>query len=164
VTAFIQNLRGIGDQSVDDNVSILCWLSLALDDIPAVFQFTIIMHYPRTEQNPYLLTVILRAHPLSQRTPQLRFTVRGSKGTFVKFGLDVQEQQMKDKGVSAFDKNWFGREPEYTYAELELVEGDNTPVKSRYTTTSNSGLFLMLGITIIGLSPNEGTIESCTGT
>lgn len=114
VTGFLQNLRGIGDESVDDN-------------------FTIILHYPRTEENPYLQTAILRAHPLSQRTPQLRFTVRGSKGTFVKYGLDVQEEQMKQKGVEAFGKDWFGRESEDIYGELEVVEkeGDNAPTKSR---------------------------------
>lgn len=114
VTAFIQNLRGIGDDSVDDN-------------------FTIIMHYPRSDTNPYLLTVTLRAHPLSQRTPQLRYTIRGSKGTFVKYGLDVQEEQMKEKGVQAFGKDWFGKESDDIQAELEVVEkeGDNAPIKSR---------------------------------
>jgi hypothetical protein len=91
------------------------------------------MHYSRTEENPYLLTVTLHAHPLSQRTPQLRYTVRGSKGTFVKYGLDVQEQQMKEQGVAAFSKDWFGRESEDIQAELEVVEkeGDATSVKSR---------------------------------
>jgi len=91
------------------------------------------MHYPRTEENPYLLTVTLRAHPLSQRTPQLRYTVRGSKGTFVKYGLDVQEEQMKEKGVEAFGKDWFGKEAEVIQAEIETVEneGDSAPVKAR---------------------------------
>lgn len=91
------------------------------------------MQYPRSEANPYLLTVTLRAHPLSQRTPQLRYTIRGSKGTFVKYGLDVQEEQMKEKGVEAFGKEWFGKESQDIQAELEVVEkeGDNAPVKTR---------------------------------
>ena len=74
----------------------------------------------------------LRAHPLSQRTPQLRYTVRGSKGTFVKHGLDVQEQQMKEHGVAAFGKDWFGRESEDIQASLEAVEkeGDTVSAKS----------------------------------
>lgn len=92
-----------------------------------------ILHYDRTESNPYLLTAILRCHPISQRTPQLRYTVRGSKGTFVKYGLDVQEEQMKEKGLEAFGKTWFAREPEDIQAELEVVEkeGDNAPLKSK---------------------------------
>lgn len=91
------------------------------------------MHYPRTEENPYLLTVTLRSHPLSQRTPQLRYTVRGSRGTFVKYGLDVQEQQMKEQGVAGFSEDWFGREPDDIKAELEVVEkeGDTVSMKKR---------------------------------
>ncbi|KAG8828994.1 hypothetical protein FRC17_007227 [Serendipita sp. 399] len=114
ITAFLQNLRGIGEDNIDDN-------------------FTILLHYPRTETNPYLLTVTLRGHPLSQRTPQLRYTIRGTKGTFVKYGLDVQEEQLKSLGAGVFEKEWFGREQEEIHGELETVEkeGDNAPLKSR---------------------------------
>lgn len=68
---------------------------------------------------------------MSQRTPQLRYTVRGSKGTFVKYGLDVQEEQMKELGVAAFEKSFFGKEQENIRAEIEEVEkeGDNAPTK-----------------------------------
>lgn len=40
---------------------------------------------------------------------------------------------MKEKGVEAFGKDWFGKESEDIRAELEVVEkeGDNAPVKSR---------------------------------
>ena len=71
---------------------------------------------------------------MSQRTPQLRYSVRGSKGTLVKYGLDVQEEQIKAKGVEAFGNDSFGREPEEFQAELEVVEkeGDNAPLKSKY--------------------------------
>ncbi|KAG8783485.1 hypothetical protein FRC15_005093 [Serendipita sp. 397] len=133
ITAFLQNLRGIGEDNVDDN-------------------FTILLHYPRTEQNPYLLTVTLCAHPLSQRTPQLRYTIRGSKGTFVKHGLDVQEEQMKELGVKAFGKAWFGRESEEIQAELEVVEkeGDNAPLKSKITSEKGDyrALYRNLGAAI----------------
>lgn len=125
LTAFLQNLRGIGEDEVDDN-------------------FTIILHYPRTDQNPYLLTVTLRAHPLSQRTPQLRYVVRGSKGTFVKFGLDVQEEQMKERGVEAFGKDWFGRESEEIHAELETVQQEGDKALSKKRIVSKKGNYQAL--------------------
>lgn len=129
VTAFLQNLRGIGNEEVEDNVgvsgtSIFLYLTF--------MQFTVILHYNRTEANPYPLTAILRAHPLSQRIPQLRYVVRGSKGTFVKHGLDVQEEQVKNKGAAAFEDEWFAREPEELEGELEVQrEGDSIPIKSK---------------------------------
>jgi predicted dehydrogenase len=134
VTGFLQNLRGIGNEAVEDNVSIFPLLHSS-DAYFDPSKFTVILHYDRTQSNPYLLTAILRSHPISQRTPQLRYTVRGSKGTFVKYGLDVQEEQMKEKGVEAFGQDWFGREPEEFQADLEIVEkeGDKTPLKSKYT-------------------------------
>jgi predicted dehydrogenase len=134
VTGFLQNLRGIGNEAVEDNVSLFPSLH-SNGTYFDPFKFTVILHYDRTESNPYLMTAILRSHPLSQRTPQLRYTVRGSKGTFVKYGLDVQEEQMKDKGVEAFGKDLFGREPEEFQADLEVVEneGDKVPLKSKYT-------------------------------
>jgi predicted dehydrogenase len=151
VTGFLQNLRGIGNEAVEDNVSVFAQLhsNSAYFDL---FKFTVILHYDRTQSNPYLLTAILRCHPMSQRTPQLRYTVRGSKGTFVKYGLDVQEEQIKAKGMEAFDKDSFGREPEEFQAELEVVEkeGDNAPLKSKYAPS----IFAILG-------SNHHEIDSC---
>jgi predicted dehydrogenase len=119
------------------------------------------LHYPRTEENPYLLTATLRAHPLSQRTPQLRFTVRGSKGTFVKYGLDVQEDQMKQRGVEAFGKEWYGRESEDIYGELEVVEkeGDNAPIKSRLVHTSLFSLRAANDRNICRVTSEKGTYQ-----
>jgi hypothetical protein len=68
--------------------------------IPITFaQFTIKFHYGRNTgtpfAGPYPLTVILRSSVLSVRTKQVRYIVRGTKGTYQKFGVDVQEDQMK---------------------------------------------------------------------
>ncbi|GAW07706.1 NAD -binding protein [Lentinula edodes] len=76
ITAFASNLRGVGHPDVDDN-------------------FTIHMHYPAGSALPYPFTAILRAHPLSVHSPQLRFNVLGQKGSYIKYGVDVQEEQLK---------------------------------------------------------------------
>ncbi|KAE9410331.1 NAD(P)-binding protein [Gymnopus androsaceus JB14] len=76
ITAFASNLRGIGHPDVDDN-------------------FTIYMHYPAGSALPYRFTAILRSHPLSARSPQLRYIVRGQKGSYTKYGIDVQEAQLR---------------------------------------------------------------------
>ena len=86
-------------------------------------QFTIILQYPAEESQKYPLTVILRAHILSVRSPQLRYVVRGSKGTFVKYGLDVQEDQLKimpdPKGI--FTPS-YGREPNEIQVTVETID------------------------------------------
>ncbi|PVG04835.1 NAD(P)-binding protein [Serendipita vermifera] len=110
VTAFIQNIRGTGDLNVDDD-------------------FTIILHYPRTEKNSHLLTATLRGHLLSLRSPQQRFVVRGSKGTFSKYGMDAQEEQMKKHGHKAFLQNDFAIEPSNIWGQLETLD-ENGQVKS----------------------------------
>ncbi|KAI0291699.1 hypothetical protein BC826DRAFT_1021715 [Russula brevipes] len=76
ITALIENVRNIGDPDVDDN-------------------FTIILRYPAGTVSPHPFTVILRAHILSVRSPQLRYKVRGTNGTFVKYGMDSQEDKLR---------------------------------------------------------------------
>ncbi|KAG8852459.1 hypothetical protein FRB91_006421, partial [Serendipita sp. 411] len=112
VTGFIQNIRSMGDPAVDDD-------------------FTVILHYAPTSSNPYVLTATLRGHLLSVREPQQRFVVRGSKGTFSKFGFDVQERQMQVDGREAVTKPDFGVEPEDLWATLEIVGEDGKEVTSQ---------------------------------
>jgi hypothetical protein len=76
--------------------------------------------------------VILRAHILSARSPQLRYKVRGTKGTFVKYGLDTQEAQLgalpEPNGIYADD---FGAEPEDIWGTVENLTADGSITKSR---------------------------------
>jgi hypothetical protein len=76
--------------------------------------------------------VILRAHILSARSPQLRYKVRGTKGTFVKYGLDTQEAQLgalsEPNGIYADD---FGAEPEDIWGTVEILTADGSITKSR---------------------------------
>jgi hypothetical protein len=56
-----------------------------------------------------LFPVVLRPHILSVRSPQLRYKVRDTEGTFVKCGLDTHEAQLAVLGTK-----WdgFNTEPE----------------------------------------------------
>jgi len=74
---------------------------------------------------------ILRAHILSVRSSQLRFKVRGTRGTFIKYGLDTQEDQLrvlsKPNDIFAAD---FGTEPTEIWGTLENTGVDGSIEKS----------------------------------
>jgi scyllo-inositol 2-dehydrogenase (NADP+) len=57
---------------------------------------------------------------------QLRFCIKGDKGSFTKYGLDPQESAMKafdPKGIKVGDEGW-GKEDEKMYGTLEVVGDD----------------------------------------
>jgi hypothetical protein len=74
---------------------------------------------------------ILRAHVLSVRSRQLRFKVRGTRGTFIKYGLDTQEDQLRalstPNDIFAAD---FGTEPREIWGTLENTGADGSVEKS----------------------------------
>lgn len=74
---------------------------------------------------------ILRAHILSVRSLQLRFKVRGTRGTFIKYGLDTQENQLRvlltPNDIFAAD---FGTEPTEIWGTLENTGADGSVEKS----------------------------------
>ncbi|KAH9843942.1 oxidoreductase [Rhodofomes roseus] len=125
VTAFIDNVRGIGTAEVDD-----C--------------FTIFLHYPprpgRAGIQPTSFTAILRSHILSVRSPQLRYVVRGTTGTYIKTGLDVQEQQLKlyTNPADIVGDPAYGVENEALWGTLENLggkAGEFEVVRSTWPTT-----------------------------
>jgi scyllo-inositol 2-dehydrogenase (NADP+) len=77
----------------------------AADDV-----FDITLFYPR-------FTAYLRASSLA-RAAGARFTLHGTQGSFIKFGLDPQEDQLK--AGSNFDTPGFGRDPEERWGRLYL--------------------------------------------
>ncbi|KAF8665592.1 hypothetical protein AX16_000049 [Volvariella volvacea WC 439] len=126
ITAFIQNIRGVGHPDVDDS-------------------FTIYFHYPAGSNFTHPITVILRAHILSVRSPQLRYVVRGTRGTYIKYGLDLQEDQLK--AISApreIFESQFGREPETLWGVLEHLEQDGTTVQRSTWPSSDAGSYVGL--------------------
>lgn len=75
----------------------------------ATDNFELILHYPG-------LKVTLKAGMLvSQTLP--RYILLGDKGSFVKYGLDVQEAALKE-GLTPFTKNDWGIEPESVWGNL----------------------------------------------
>lgn len=72
---------------------------------------TVLLHYDG-------MLVTVKAGVVSPEINQLRFWVRGEKGSFKKFHLDPQEDQLKE-GLRPGDMN-FGVEPESHHATLTL--------------------------------------------
>jgi scyllo-inositol 2-dehydrogenase (NADP+) len=68
------------------------------------------------------LTVYLRS-TLTAFTPGPRFTLHGTNGSFVKYGIDPQENQLK-AGLN-FSSPGFGEDPESDWGELRLTDGDS---------------------------------------
>jgi len=68
------------------------------------------------------------------RSPQARFIVRGTKGTYIKHGLDVQEDQLKVMASpKAILEQGYGMEPEYIWGNIENIEADEATVtNTRY--------------------------------
>ncbi|GJE84963.1 oxidoreductase [Phanerochaete sordida] len=113
VTARVENIRGLGHPDVDDN-------------------FTITLRYPPRPApagalQPTSFTVILRGSILSVRAPQVRYVVRGTQGTYTKFGVDVQEDQLRVIGApeEIFTAPAYGQEPEELFGTLENQRGDD---------------------------------------
>lgn len=87
------------------------------------------MHYDVGLKRAYPLVVILRSHALSVRSPQVRFIVRGTKGTFLKYGMDVQDVQLKVlSSPTAILEKQYGMEPEYLWGTIERIEADDLTV------------------------------------
>lgn len=72
-------------------------------------------------------TVILRGSILSVKSPQIRYVVRGTTGTFTKYGVDLQEEQLKViKAPSDIHTSpEYGQEPEDLYGILENQRGES---------------------------------------
>lgn len=85
--------------------------------------FTILLHYAG-------LTATLKAGMLV-REPGPRFTVHGTLGSYVKHGLDPQEEALKN-GRSPQERDW-GREPEDRWGILNS-ERNGHGVRQRYPT------------------------------
>jgi scyllo-inositol 2-dehydrogenase (NADP+) len=79
-------------------------------------------------QHPF--TVLLRS-TLTACTPGPRYAVHGTKGSFTKWGIDPQEDQLKS-GMHFGDPG-FGEEPESAWGELRLC-GDSGPITRRIPT------------------------------
>ncbi|CDM35908.1 hypothetical protein DTO013E5_5421 [Penicillium roqueforti] len=101
VTAFIGSAREHNTTSYEDS-------------------FTVLLHYANGSM------VTAKATVVSPEEEQLRFWVRGTEGSFKKYHLDIQEDQLK-AGIKPQDKG-YGREPSERYGTLTTIK-DGNPVK-----------------------------------
>ncbi|WP_163833544.1 oxidoreductase [Spartinivicinus ruber] len=85
------------------------------ENSPTTDYFHVQLHYPNHE-------VVLRSSPFSAG-PGLRFQLEGTKGSFVKYGLDPQEEQLK-QGLSPQHENW-ANEAEKNYGTLFQENGES---------------------------------------
>ncbi len=71
-------------------------------------------------EQPHPMTALLRS-TLTACTPGPRFVIHGTNGSFTKWGLDPQEDQIK-AGMS-FDAPGYGEDPESDWGELRICGG-----------------------------------------
>lgn len=88
VTGFVGSQRAVNTSGFEDS-------------------FTVLLHYKSG------LLVTAKAGVVSPEEEQLRFWVRGENGSYKKFHLDCQEDQLKS-GMKPSD-NGYGREPSERY-------------------------------------------------
>jgi predicted dehydrogenase len=95
--------------------SLTAFIGSQRDPNPSGFEdsFTVHMHYDG-------MMATARASVVSPETSQLRYWVRGDKGSFKKFHLDCQEDQLK-AGMRPGDKG-YGIEPKDRYGVLTTFQ------------------------------------------
>lgn len=99
-------------------------------------QFVLHMHYPSTNpaSTPYPLMVTVRASMIRAQDPQPRFNITGDKGSYIKFGLDPQEGEMRvwkpESGRTVGDDKW-GYEEEGMWGDLQTNQNGKL-VKEKY--------------------------------
>lgn len=101
------------------------------------------LYYPRSSATSPPLIVTVRASIMSSLPLQQRFLVKGSKGSFIKFGIDPQESFLKRlaAGEQVGLEEGYGRESEDIWGELMLAEEEmeSTPwQRKRYATADAS--------------------------
>ncbi|KAF2723712.1 putative NAD binding Rossmann fold oxidoreductase [Polychaeton citri CBS 116435] len=94
---------------------------------------TVLLQYGKTEaggEGPLLVTV--KAGVVSCEEEQLRFWIRGTKGSFKKFHLDPQEDQLRS-GLRPGDKSYALEADESFYGTLTTIQ-DGKPKREVYPT------------------------------
>jgi len=79
--------------------------------------FTVICHYP----NGMIATA--KGTCISPETAQLRYWVRGEKGSFKKYHVDVQEPQLRHQGMKPTDAS-YAQEPKENHGVLTTAQED----------------------------------------
>jgi len=91
------------------------------EDNPGGFDdyFTVHLHYENG------MTATAKTNIVSPEAKYLRFWVRGDKGSYKKYHLDIQEPQLRFQGMRMSDPN-YAKEPEGNYGVLDQVQADGS--------------------------------------
>ncbi|GAA6040272.1 hypothetical protein JCM8097_009396 [Rhodosporidiobolus ruineniae] len=111
VTGLVRNSRLIGSPEVPDS-------------------FLIHLHYDPLPSQPgrsLPLLATARGSILSLITPQERYLIKGTTASYVKHGVDVQEDQLKAGGKDAIAQANYGVEPEELSGKLYKLEDPAKP-------------------------------------
>ncbi|ORY70655.1 NAD binding Rossmann fold oxidoreductase [Leucosporidium creatinivorum] len=127
VTGIIRNSRAVGNPNVADS-------------------FLIHLHYDASDVAGRKLPLIATARGsiLSHVSPQLRYTIKGTSASFVKHGLDIQEDQLKAGAASAVTKSDFGVEPAslagqlYTPGKVETITSEAGSYRSWFENVADA--------------------------
>lgn len=112
--------------------SVVILQSLESKQLTPRLQFSIFLYYPANPNRPHPLTVILRTTILSVHSRPVRYVVRGTKGTFHKHGVDVQEDQLRViTDPTSIHEFGFGREPGDIHGVVENLQAGGQIVNNR---------------------------------
>ncbi|KAG8934221.1 hypothetical protein FRC02_010391 [Tulasnella sp. 418] len=103
------------------------------------------------------LTVTVRSGSLSLLDPQLRFAIRGTKASFVKYGLDPQEDQRKKNPPTPLTDPSFGIESEEYQGTLSSLDLEGKVVKRKIATETGRYLtwYENVGVAIQSRDPSK---------
>jgi len=104
-------------------------LRKAREHARAVDDFELILSYPNRKVSLY--------GQMLAKDPTPRFSLYGWKGSFVKNGVDPQEALLRQGAFPHDDPDW-GKEPEYTYGTLNIIE-DKQDVRETIVSEVGSG-------------------------
>jgi scyllo-inositol 2-dehydrogenase (NADP+) len=129
--------------------SIFASVRIDRDNGAADDAFDITLFYPR-------FTAYLRASTIA-RAPGPRFTLHGTEGSFVKFGLDPQEEALK--GGATFETPGFGHESEAEWGKLYLENAEPQSIETEagdYRGIYANVRDALLGKTKLAVTPEQG--------
>lgn len=112
-------LYDLGPHMIDQTLTLFGLPSAVTADLriqrecaKTIDNFELILHYEK-------LKVTLKVGMLV-KIPQPRYVLQGELGSFVKYGMDVQEEDLTN-GLTPFNKKNWGQEPEEQYGRISAI-------------------------------------------
>jgi hypothetical protein len=107
-------------------------------------QFNMTLEYPPQPGASGPFFVYTQASILSAQDPQLRFSVKGTLGTYTKYGLDPQESVLKEGKPSRGQD--YGIEDPALYGKLQVAKdagGESLLAPELYVPRDNTCLLIL---------------------